>query len=318
MKRTMSIALIVFTAVLIAACGYGPATNTANNANANANANANVAKSTAAAPAAADLMAIEKKAVEAWSKKDTKYFEGLLSDSFVGYMGGKRVTRADELKMIAESKCDVKSISLTEEKVTPVGPDAAVLTTKSTVDATCDGQKIPSPMRAATLYVRSGSEWKAAYHNDVPISDPKSPPVMPPAPPKKDDAKMDGAKLDDALTTALMAVETKGWEAWKAQNADMLKQTLTNDVGVVNIWGVPTYGQAENIKNWTTGKCEIKSAGPVDGMATSITPTVAVLTFKGNADGTCEGQKLHNLWGTSIYVKEGDAWKAAYIFEAPA
>ena len=57
--------------------------------------------------------------------------------------------------------------------------------------------------------------------------------------------------------------------------------------------------------------------GPVNGKATSITPTVAILTYKGLADGTCEGEKLLDLWGTTIAIKDGDTWKAAYIFEAP-
>jgi len=39
-----------------------------------------------------------------------------------------------------------------------------------------------------------------------------------------------------------------------------------------------------------------------------------MLTRKGTADGTCGGQKAgtFTVWGVSIYVKDGDAWKFAF------
>ena len=315
MKRIISIAsFAIFAASLIGCEAPKPVGNASNAANTNANANANAAKPMAAAPTKEGLFAIENKAFEAWKNKDGKHFEGLLTDSFVAYADGKRTNKADEIKMITDSKCEVKSYSLSEEKMTPVGPDAVVLTSKSTVDGTCDGQKIPSPSIAATLFVRSGSEWKAAYHNEVPIKDGKAPA---PVAKKETPAKPADAKPADALTDALMAIEKKGWDGWRTQDAKALQETTATDLGFVDASGKATFSQAEVIKMWTAGKCEIKSAGPTDGMASSISPTVAILTYKGNADGTCDGQKLQNLWGTSIFVKEGDMWKAAYIFETP-
>ena len=40
------------------------------------------------------------------------------------------------------------------------------------------------------------------------------------------------------------------------------------------------------------------------------------LTGKGEADGSCDGQKNGPLYTTAFYVKEGDAWKLAFMFEA--
>jgi hypothetical protein len=39
-----------------------------------------------------------------------------------------------------------------------------------------------------------------------------------------------------------------------------------------------------------------------------------MLTRKGTADGTCGGQEIGRtaIWGVSIYVKEGEAWKFAF------
>jgi len=45
--------------------------------------------------------------------------------------------------------------------------------------------KMPSPVRAASLWVRSGDKWLAVYHGEVPIVDPKNPPKAAPAAPAK-------------------------------------------------------------------------------------------------------------------------------------
>jgi hypothetical protein len=42
------------------------------------------------------------------------------------------------------------------------------------------------------------------------------------------------------------------------------------------------------------------------------------LTFKGGADGTCYGQTIGPIWGTSIYVRDGDAWKWTFGINLPA
>ena len=82
-------------------------------------------------------------------------------------------------------------------------------------------------------------------------------------------------------------------------------------------------GKAEVIKEWTAAKCDIKSTNVADSFATSLSPTVELLFAKGTASGTCEGpdgkpMKLGSLWNTAVYVKEGNDWKLAFLFESPA
>jgi hypothetical protein len=68
------------------------------------------------------------------------------------------------------------------------------------------------------------------------------------------------------------------------------------------------------MKDWTGALCEVKSVSVTDGFATALSPTVEMLTRKGTADGTCGGQEIGgtDIWGVSIYVKDGDAWKFAF------
>jgi hypothetical protein len=49
-----------------------------------------------------------------------------------------------------------------------------------------------------------------------------------------------------------------------------------------------------------------------------LSPTVGILTFKAAADGTCYGQKVGPVWGTSVYVKRGDVWKWTFGMNLPA
>jgi ketosteroid isomerase-like protein len=308
----------------------------------------------AAAPTADSLMALENKAWEAYKNKDGKYFEGFLGDTMIDGGGRGTMPKAEVVKMIAGNKADVKSFTLSEPRVTSAGADAAVLTYKATVDGTEDGKAIPSPVTVATVFVRSGADWKAVYHNEVPVVDPTKAggdmgkKETAPAADKKDDVDGDDKKGsehaekkessspaansgatansnsatvpssgDAGLTDALMAVEKKGWEAWKAKDAKVLGETTTKDIVFVDTMGKISSG-ADVMKMWTTDNpCNVSSVSLSDGKGTSISKDAAVLVYKGTAVGSCGDMKLEPLWGTTVFVKEGEAWRGVYIFETP-
>lgn len=338
MKLPAKLVLMATAAITFAACG-APATNgPATNAN---TANANTAKPTAAAPTADSLLAMEKAANEAYIKGDSKYFEGMLDDKFVSYEGGTRMGKSDMIKMIGGSKCEVKEgWKLEEPQMAKINDDTYVMSYKTTMDGSCtmDGKsmKLPSPTRAASVWVRNGDKWQGVFHGENLIIDPKNPP---PAPPKSE-AKKEEPKKDDkaaansntaaapapakptpsANTEALVKLHTSGWEAFKAKDAKKFDEMLAANVVNVDPIGTVISGKANIIKQWTeTMKCEgITKVSVTDGFSTAISPTVELFTLKGNADGTCNGQKNANLFQSTIYVKEGDAWKLAFMFEAAA
>jgi ketosteroid isomerase-like protein len=330
MKTILKVSLFAIAAFALASCA--PPANT--NTNTNTNTNANAAPRTTA-PSVDTLMALDTKAWDAYKAKDGKFFETFIADNFVSFEDGKRPTRAEVIKMISENKCDIKSHSLSEGHVTPVSADVAVLTYKGTGEGTCDGKPMPSPVTAVTVFVRSGTEWKAAYHNEVAVVTPpptggnsnaSAPASNSTAPASTNTAPASNAASNsnttapstgDALTDAIMAVEKRGWEAWMKQDAKGLEETTHKDLSFVDIMGKATHGQANVIKGWTDGSCKVSSVDVSDGKATQIANNVAILTFKGTAVGTCNGAKLEPLWGTTVAVKDGDKWKAVYIFETP-
>ena len=153
--------------------------------------------------------------------------------------------------------------------------------------------------------------------------------------PKKDDSKKEEAKKDDKMaansapaeapkadanTDALVKIHTSGWEAFKAKDAKKFDEIISSNMAFVNPVGVWMSGKANVIKQWTeTMKCEgITKVAVTDGFASAISPTVELLTVKGSSDGTCDGQKNGALWQTAVYVKEGDAWKLAFMAESLA
>lgn len=341
MRKYLLSGILAALALFVVSC-EPPASNTAQNTNAGSN-------TTAAAPTMEQLFEMDKKANEAWMKGDSKHFEDMLSDKFVSYMNGQRSGKADELKMIGATKCETKTWGLDDPHMTKINDDTYVVTYRSNIDATCtfDGKsmKIPSPTRAASVWVRDGANWKGVYHNETPIIDPKNPPA--PAADdkdaKKEEAKKDDSKGDTAAssantsasantaaapakpspsanTDALVKMHQAGWDAWKAKDAKWFEANLASNMAFVDPIGTYFGTKADAIKQWTeTMKCEgVTKATLTDGFATAISPTVEILTLKGTADGTCDGQKNGPLYQTAIYVKDGDAWKLAYMFESPA
>lgn len=329
MKTFVKIILMAAAAISFAACG-APAGNAPAN-----NTNANTAKPTAAAPTADALLALDKQANEAFIKGDGKFFEGFLSDKFVMSGGGQRMGKADVVKMVGGTKCEIKEgWALTEPQVAKIDNDTYVLSYKSNMEGTCttDGktEKQPSPIRAASVWVRNGDKWQAVFHGENPIIDPKNPPKTEPKKeePKKDDKSAANSNtgaaptkpVADANTDALVKIHTSGWEAFKAKDAKKFEEITTADVSEVDPIGHWFSGKANVIKQWTeTMKCEgITKVSVSDGFASAISPTVELLTLKGTADGTCDRQKNGTLNQTAIYVKEGDAWKLAFMLESPA
>jgi hypothetical protein len=208
-----------------------------------------------------------------------------------------------------------------------IDADTYAFSYKATWDGTCnqpDGKsmKMPSPIRSASIWIRSGDKWQAVFHGENLIIDPKNLPSARPEakkPPKNKEpsntvSNNAAPATPDANTDALMKVELALWEAWKAHDAKRLDDLMAKNVSFVNIFGTYLATRADAMKDWTGALCEIKNVSVTDGFATALSPTVEMLTRKGTANGTCGGQKVGgtDIWGVSIFVKDGDAWKFAF------
>ncbi len=115
---------------------------------------------------------------------------------------------------------------------------------------------------------------------------------------------------------ALMTLEKSGWEAWKNRDAKWTEENYS-DKGL-NLGGTGRTDKAAMIKMMDTQKCEIKNYTLSDDNMHMAGPDVAFLTFKAAQDYTCDGKKgPENVYSVSVFVREGDKWKAAFYSEAP-
>ncbi|CAN5385355.1 hypothetical protein BH20ACI2_BH20ACI2_23810 [soil metagenome] len=308
--------LVLSAAVIFTACEAPAGNAPANSANA-ANSNANAAKPVAAAPTKDALVTLEKSAYEAWKTKDAKFWDGFLTANFVGFGATGKLDKAAAMKEYAGTECDVKSYALSEEQMTPLGADAAMITYRTTIDGTCGGQKIPANSWAAGIYVREGDKWKGAFHAETPVVDPNAAPVKPAAAAAKKDEASSAPAQANAATDAMMALEKKAWEDWKDKNSKGLEDWASKSLMTFSGTDGRT-DRAASIKRWMEDKCEVKSISLTDPASVSFGSDFGLLTFKSSVNGKCGGTDVPDEFGATVYTKEDGVWKALFSMGSPA
>jgi hypothetical protein len=254
-------------------------------------------------------MTLEKNAYEAWKSKDAKFWATFLSDKFAGWGSSGKLDKVSAIKEYTGADCEIKSYALSDEQLSSLGKDAALITYKATVDGTCGGQQFPTNSRAAAIYVRDDGKWKLAFHAQAAIVDPKATPAKPVD--RQQAPNGDNAQPADRIagTAAMLAAEKNVWEAWRVHDAKSIANLTAQDISFINIFGVYLATKRDALQDWSGTYCDVKSISLTDAAGTMLSPTVGVLTFKASADGTCYGQKVGPIWGSSVYVKHGDVWK---------
>src|SRR5277367_4729229 len=199
MANVKCFALAVAAVFIYATCVRNALANNSNATNA-------AEKAAPAGPLKVALVTLEKSAYAAWKSKDAKFWDTFLSDKFVGWGTSGKLDKVSAKKEYTGADCDIKSYALSEERVSPRGQQAALITYKVTVDGSCGGQKIPANSWAAGVYVRDGGQWKAAFHAQAAVVDPEVPAMKP--------VYQNGARGDDttkptapdAGTSTLLAI----------------------------------------------------------------------------------------------------------------
>ena len=303
--------LTVATALAVTACdGSAPANRTGA---------LNTAENTdRAAPTMETLVALERSAYAAWKTKDAKFWDTFLSAKFVGFGSIGKLDKVSATREYTGADCEIKSYALSDEQMNLLSKNSALITYKTTVDGTRGRRKLPANNWAATVYVADGDRWKGVFHAGAAIVDPTAAPAGPVARTEAPEQIEARPADSDADTDAMFAVEKAVWEAWKDHDAEKIAGLTARNISFINIFGVYLATKADALKNWSGAGCDVKSVGVTDAAGTMLSPTVGILTFKGAADGTCFGQRVGPIWGTSVYVKEGNAWKWTFGINVPA
>lgn len=311
MGEANSFALAAAAGLAFTVCG---GTAVADNANASGASN----QAAAGAPTKDALVALEVNAHEAWKSKNAAFWNTFLADNFVGWGPSGRLDKRSAAKVFTGSDCDIKSYAISEAAVSPRGKRAALITYKATVDGTCGGEQLPVSSWAASVYIRDHGQWKAVFHSQAAVVDPAA---LAAKPDHGSEAQGDGDAKNsgqDPGARALLPIETAVWEAWKDHDGKRLSALMAEDISFINIFGTYLPNKTGALKNWSGSGCEVKSISVNHAVATMLSPRVGVLTFNASADGTCFGQRVGPIWGSSIYVKYGDAWTWTFGINVPA
>lgn len=114
---------------------------------------------------------------------------------------------------------------------------------------------------------------------------------------------------------AVVELETKAYEAWKAKDGKYFEGMLADDF-VSN--GVNS-DKAGIVKSINESPCEVKDVKLEDPQTINLTKEAVLLTHKVVADFTCDGKPgLSPTWAASVFVKKGDEWKGAFHQSLPA
>ena len=113
------------------------------------------------------IVATEKKLWEAWKNKDMKPFKANLAADSIMITDSGVSDKTTSLQAMESMACDVKSYELSDIKVTFLNNSTAILTYKSTQDATCGGQAVPPTVWSSSVYVKRGGRWLAASHQET-------------------------------------------------------------------------------------------------------------------------------------------------------
>ena len=115
----------------------------------------------------AEIVALEKRAFEAWKNKDKRFFEEHMAEDGQyldpNGVGGK----AQYVRAIIDNNCTINGYALDQTKVAMLGQDTALLTYKYTYDIVCGGKPEAGLLWASTIYVKRGGKWLIAFHQEV-------------------------------------------------------------------------------------------------------------------------------------------------------
>jgi hypothetical protein len=110
------------------------------------------------------LLASEKKINEAFAKGDKAAFAALVSPTSLSADANGFMKGSDMLAMFEQVK--ITSWSISDEKVTWIDPNTAIVTYKWTGAGTFMGQPIPPVSYASTVWTKKGDKWVTVFHQE--------------------------------------------------------------------------------------------------------------------------------------------------------
>jgi hypothetical protein len=110
------------------------------------------------------LLAQEKALWDAWAKKDTKAFDEWVAPNAMAIDMMGIWDKAATLKAVGSHNCTINSTKFSDEKLTWIDKNVAMLTFTAWQDGMCDGQKIPAKVFVSSTWKKAKGKWWAIAH----------------------------------------------------------------------------------------------------------------------------------------------------------
>lgn len=127
---------------------------------------------------------------------------------------------------------------------------------------------------------------------------------------------MRGGK-NTATEQHIQKLETSLWQGWKNHDTRPFEELITNNF--INVVSVPQRGKASNVKEIASNNCKVNSFSLSGFVYEWLDRNSVIVTYTGTQDATCGGKKVPGkVNATSVWVKRGNKWVAAFHQESPA
>ena len=126
-----------------------------------------------------------------------------------------------------------------------------------------------------------------------------------------------GRAASGPVRETIIAIERQAWEAWKRKDASFFRTTLLPNAAYVSATGVNT--REEIAHQIETDTCKVGGYVLRNEEVHSLSPDVALLTFRVMSDVTCGDQAIHSdAWSSTVYVRDGESWRVSFHQETDA
>ena len=266
-----------------------------------------------------DFLPWRRKRLRPQSTATTNSFQELLTDNTVRTVGGRRISKAEIVKRISGTKCNIRhGWSLTDPVLEKIDDDTYVFTYTTALTAIAPSPKQTqkeASCRSATVWVKRGEKWRAAFpavrsRSSIPKLFQET---LKQEGPKK--ASVARAWLPGQVKPPWVTAENSIWDAWKIRTPGRSRSLTTADITFVDIFGNYFKNKPDAVKDWTVHMRSERFFANQRSRHLSFTNR-RHLTLAGSVDSDAAARNLRRSTAR-VYVKEGDMWKWAFGFNSP-
>jgi hypothetical protein len=132
------------------------------------------AEKKSAALSAASLQTVleqrEKASWDAYKNKDRKAYEALLSDDFTAVLADGKGEHSRQAVIDSMNEITIHSYTLSDFKITRLGPDVALLRYTAATNVTFGGGKpMDAKLAVGDIWVRRGGVWKSLRYQETEV-----------------------------------------------------------------------------------------------------------------------------------------------------